>query len=66
MIDFNKELLHLYLQSEISQLDFAEKSRQSKSSINHWLNNHQRMSFDKFIDVCKNLKVDVEIKITKL
>lgn len=62
-LDFNKELLHLYLQSEMSQLEFAENTRQSASSINHWLNNHQRMSYDKFIDVCDNLNIKLTIKI---
>ena len=62
-LDFNKELLHLYLQSEMSQLEFAENTRQSASSINHWLNNHQRMSYDKFVDVCDNLNIKLTIKI---
>jgi len=62
-LDFNKELLHLYLQSEMSQLEFAENTRQSSSSINHWLNNHQRMSYDKFVDVCDNLNIKLTIKI---
>jgi hypothetical protein len=62
-VDFNKELLHLYLDSEMSQYDFSIACKQSSSSINHWLNNHQNMSFEKFIDVCNNLGIKVDINI---
>lgn len=62
--DFNKELLHLYLESDMSQIDFAKKTRQSHSSINHWLNNHQSMTFEKFVDVCVNLNMHVNLSIS--
>ena len=62
-LDLNKELLILYINSGLNQIEFAQKTKQSVSSINHWLNNHQVISFTKFLDICNNLNLKVTIKI---
>ena len=62
-MNFNKQLLLLYLDSDLSQPEFAKKTKQSFSSINHWLNNHQNMTFKKFEEVCENLNLKITVKI---
>jgi transcriptional regulator with XRE-family HTH domain len=62
-MNFNKQLLLLYLDSDLNQQEFAKKTRQSFSSINHWLNNHQDMSFKKFEEVCENLNLKIKVTI---
>jgi transcriptional regulator with XRE-family HTH domain len=62
-LDLNKELLILYINSGLNQIEFAKKTKQSSSSINHWLNNHQTISYNKFFDICNNLNLKITIKI---
>jgi hypothetical protein len=62
-LDLNKELLILYINSGLNQIEFTKKTKQSYSSINHWLNNHQIISYNKFFEICNNLNLKITIKI---
>jgi hypothetical protein len=59
----NDILIELIEDSGLNQMEFALKSRQSYSSINHWVNYESNLSFNKLQEICDNinkkLKVDV-------
>jgi transcriptional regulator with XRE-family HTH domain len=60
---FNKEILNLYLESGLSQRQFAKETEISYSHLNHVLNNQAVCSFETFQKACKklNYKINVEI-----
>jgi transcriptional regulator with XRE-family HTH domain len=60
---FNKEILNLYLESGLSQRQFAKKTEISYSHLNHVLNNQAVCSFETLQKACKklNYKINVEI-----
>jgi transcriptional regulator with XRE-family HTH domain len=60
---FNKEILNLYLESGLSQRQFAKEIEISYSHLNHVLNNQAVCSFETLQKACKklNYKINVEI-----
>jgi transcriptional regulator with XRE-family HTH domain len=60
---FNKEILNLYLESSLSQRQFAKETKISYSHLNHILNNQVVCSFETLQKACKklNYKINVEI-----
>jgi transcriptional regulator with XRE-family HTH domain len=60
---FNKEILNLYLESGLSQRQFAKETEISYSHLNHVLNNQAVCSFETLQKACKklNYKINVEI-----
>jgi transcriptional regulator with XRE-family HTH domain len=60
---FNKEILNLYLESGLSQRQFAKETKISYSHLNHVLNNQAVCSFEILQKACKklNYKINVEI-----
>jgi transcriptional regulator with XRE-family HTH domain len=60
---FNKEILNLYLESGLSQRQFAKETKISYSHLNHILNNQAVCSFETLQKACKklNYKINVEI-----
>ena len=61
---FNKEILNLYLESGLSQRQFAKDYGVSYSHLNHVLNNEIGSSFDLYnriiTNMGKTLKIIVE------
>jgi transcriptional regulator with XRE-family HTH domain len=60
---FNKEILNLYLESGLSQRQFAKETEISYSHLNHILNDQVVCSFETLQKACKklNYKINVEI-----
>ncbi len=54
-MDLNKKLVELFLESEMNQKEFAEKTQQSYSSLNHWLNLESNLTFRKLKDIAEKL-----------
>jgi hypothetical protein len=59
----NDILIELIEDSSLNQREFALKSRQSYSSINHWVNYESNLSFNKLQEICDNINKKLKIEV---
>jgi hypothetical protein len=59
----NDILIELIEDSGLNQMEFALKSRQSYSSINHWINYESNLSFKKLEEICNNINKKIKIEV---
>jgi hypothetical protein len=59
----NDILIELIEDSGLNQKEFALKSRQSYSSINHWVNYQCDISFNKLQEICDNINKKIKIEV---
>lgn len=61
----NKFFTELFLNARVTQIEFGHRTETDKNSVHDWVKHKNQMKFNKLEAVCKQLGLEIEIRIVK-